>query len=235
MSQITAKDSLSDSGSVPEVGSVSPQDDSQLSPADPMLPSNEASRSRSADFSDFCSSNSQSSYSPYQPPLGLPAGYSPLTPFPSQADGCFSTLEPHKDDWLHPGSYNSLVRGFSNGSHPSCLVSGDFSAYQSDACCSKSLRDRHSPGGSSLEQPRSLHSIPTALAQQSYYPPPCPCPSHRPLDTGWENQRLHRGLQNHMSYMSSCKYWDSFCVSPTISGHPLTQGKEYITLHVMLC
>ncbi|XP_072539152.1 uncharacterized protein traf3ip2l isoform X2 [Salminus brasiliensis] len=214
MSKINAEDALSDSDSVPEASSVSPRADPKPSPADPMLPSNEPPQRRSSPFSDFCSSMSSdtwSSYTPYQPPLGLPAGYSPQTPFPSQAEGCFSTLEPQKEDWLNPSSYNSVLRGFSNGSRPSCVVSGDFSGYQSEAYSSRFLPDGHSPGGSSLEQPHSLHSIPTALAQHSYYPPPCPCPSHRPaccgqgpLDTYWENQRLHYAVQNHVPCSSSC-------------------------------
>ncbi|XP_017576425.1 uncharacterized protein traf3ip2l isoform X1 [Pygocentrus nattereri] len=214
MSKTNAEDTIPDAASVPEASSVRCKADPQFSPADPMLPSSEPSQSTSAATSDFCSSMSsdaQSSYSPYQPPLGLPAGYSPQTPFPSQAEVCFSTLEPHKEDWLHTSSYNSLGRGFSNGSHLSCLVSGDFYGYQSEASCLHSVPGIHSPGGSSLEQPRSLHSIPTALAQHGYYPPPCPCPSHRlsccsqsPLDAGcWENQRLHHGLQYHMSYSFS--------------------------------
>ncbi|KAG9277251.1 hypothetical protein AMEX_G7246 [Astyanax mexicanus] len=219
MSKINPEDALPDSDSLPEASSVRPQADPKPLPADPLLPSNETLQSRSSSFSDFSSSSctssmasdNRSSYSPYQPPLGLPAGYSPKTPFPSQADGCFSTLEPHKEDWLNPSSYNSVFRGFSNGSRPSCMVSGDFSVFQGESYGSHFLPDGHSPGGSSLEQPHSLHSIPTALAQHSYYPPPCPCPSYRqeccgqgPLDTYWENHRLHQAVQYHVPGSSSC-------------------------------
>ncbi|KAI4877428.1 hypothetical protein NFI96_032679, partial [Prochilodus magdalenae] len=212
MSKTNAESTPPDAPSVPEASSVGPQADPQLSSADSMLLSNEPPLSTSAAFSNFCTSmgsDTQSSYSPYQLPLGLPAGYNPQTPFPSQAEGCFSTLEPQKEDWHHTSSYNSLMRGFSNGTHPSCVVSGEFCGYQSEASYSQSLLDRHSPSGSSLERPRSLHSIPTALAQHSYYPPPCPCPSHRPvccgqgpMDACWENHRLRHGLQYHMSYSS---------------------------------
>ncbi|XP_066520472.1 E3 ubiquitin ligase TRAF3IP2 [Hoplias malabaricus] len=211
MSKIIIEDIHPGAGAVPEACVVRPHVEPQPSPADLMLSSNGSSRSRPVTFFSSMCSDSHSSYSPYQPPLGLPAGYSPPAPFPSQTEGCFSTFEPNKEDWLLPGSYNSLGRGFSNGSHPSCVVSGDFCGYQSEASASHSLLDGHSPGGNSLEQPRSLHSIPTALAQQSYYPPPCPCPSHRPtccgqgpLDSCWENQRLHHGLEYHMSFSSSC-------------------------------
>ena len=74
MSKTEAEDTLPDAASVSKASSVRRQADPQLLPADPMLPSSKLSQSTSAAFSDFCSSMSsdaQSSYSPYQPPLGL--------------------------------------------------------------------------------------------------------------------------------------------------------------------
>ncbi|MCI4375033.1 hypothetical protein PGIGA_G00104420 [Pangasianodon gigas] len=193
------EDSVLRSDFVSEVSTVDPQ----LLPATTQSPP-----SRSAAFPDFCSSVSssmQSSYGPYQPRLGLPAGYSAQTPFPSQAESSFSTLQPHKDQWLHSSSFSG---GFSSNGRPSCLVSGDYCSYQSKACCSHSLPDGHSSDPASLEQPRSLHSIPMELAQHSYYLPPCsshgaPCCGPGPGHAFWMNPRPHPDIRYHVPYSSS--------------------------------
>ncbi|XP_047670261.1 uncharacterized protein traf3ip2l isoform X2 [Tachysurus fulvidraco] len=155
--------------------------------------------------SDSDSSSMQSSYGAYQPRLGLPAGFSAQTPFPSQAQSFFSTLQSPKDQWLHSSSFSG---GFSSSGHPSCLVSGDYCSYQSKSCCSHSLPDGHSSDPASLEQPRSLHSIPMDLAQQSYYLPPCsshgaPCCGQGPGHAFWMNPRPHPDIRYHMPYSSS--------------------------------
>lgn len=185
---------------------------SELSTADPQsFPA--AARSplgRSAVFHDFCSSESsstQSSYRVYQPRLGLPAGYSAQTPFPSQAPSSFSTLYPHKDQWLHSSSFSG---GFSSNRRPSCLVSGDYCSYQSKVCCSHLLPDGHSSDPASLEQPRSLHSIPMELTQHSYYLPPCsshgaPCCGPAPGHAYWVNPSPHPDIRYRVPYSSSSK------------------------------
>nr|XP_055069111.1 E3 ubiquitin ligase TRAF3IP2 isoform X2 [Misgurnus anguillicaudatus] len=118
----------------------------------------------------------RSGYSPYQPPLGLPSGYSPQTPFPSQTEMCMSTLEPHNGDLLRLSSPSSSSLESPSGNLPSCLVSGNYSSYPGDSCYSCSP-DGHSQGESGLEQPRSLRSIPPAFTPHGYYLPPHPCPS----------------------------------------------------------
>ncbi|XP_060776121.1 uncharacterized protein traf3ip2l isoform X2 [Neoarius graeffei] len=191
--------SLPGSDSVSEVSAV----DLQPPPAPTRSPP-----SRSALFHDLCSSVSssvQSGYRAYQPRLGLPAGYSAQTPFPSQAQSSFSTLQPHKDPWLHSNSFSG---GFSSNGRPSCLVSGDYCSYQSKASCSHSLPDGHSSDPGSLEQPRSLHSIPMELEQYSYYLPPCsshgaPCCGPGPGHAFWMNPRPHAGMRYHTPYLFS--------------------------------
>ncbi|XP_044216642.1 uncharacterized protein traf3ip2l [Thunnus albacares] len=95
------------------------------------------------------------SYSLYQPPRSLPAGYSQPTPFPSQAEG----------PWLHP-SFASSWSGYPS-SLPSCLSQKDYSSCSGDSCISRykflSLPGRHSTCMSNLEQPLSLHSNPPSV------------------------------------------------------------------------
>ncbi|XP_062853127.1 uncharacterized protein traf3ip2l [Trichomycterus rosablanca] len=194
---------------------LTPNASSNALPSDLGLPGKNLSPSRLDPFYDVCSSVSsraQPSYGPYQPPLGLPVGYSPQTPFPSQAEGSFSTLQPHKEDWPPSNlSSSSFLGAFSNDSHPSCLVSGDYCSYQSKTGSSNFLPDRHSPDLGSLEQPRSLHSISTEPAHHSYYMSSCPCPSHGapccgqgPGNIYWTNQRPHHGVQYHTPCLPSC-------------------------------
>ncbi|XP_026013758.1 uncharacterized protein traf3ip2l isoform X2 [Astatotilapia calliptera] len=93
----------------------------------------------------------QSSFCPSQPSRSLPAGYSPQTPFPSQA----------YSGWLHP-SFASSWSGYPN-SLPSCLSQKDYSSCSGESCLSRckflSLPGTHSSMGS-LEQPLSLRSNP---------------------------------------------------------------------------
>ncbi|XP_067228904.1 E3 ubiquitin ligase TRAF3IP2 isoform X1 [Chanodichthys erythropterus] len=175
MDKISTKDAICDSDST----------DSQPFRTDSCVSENESSLSAQADFTDICRDrktnyrSTQSSYRPYQPPLGLPSGYSPQTPFPSQTEVCLSTLEPHNGDLLLSSSVGSSSVEYPSGNLPSCLVSGNYCSYPGDSSYSCSP-DRHSLGEGSLEQPRSLHSIPTAFAPHSYCMPPQPCASHGP-------------------------------------------------------
>lgn len=183
---------------------------SEVSAVDPQHLLAQKSAGRSAVFHDFCSSEDssvQSGYGAYQPRLGLPAGYSTQTPFPSQAPSCFSTLQPHKDQWLHS---SNISGGFSSSSRPSCLVSEDYCSYQSKACCSHSLPDGQSSDPASLEQPRSLHSIPMESVAHSYYLPPCsahgaPCCGPAPGHAFWISPSPHTDIRHRMPYSSSCK------------------------------
>lgn len=167
------------------------------------------------DFSSSCSESSsmQSGYGAYQPRLGLPAAYGAQTPFPSQAPSSFSTLQPRKDQWLHSSAFSGR---FSSNGAPSCLVSGDYGSYQSKACCSHSLPDGHSSDPASLEQPRSLHSIPMELAQHSYYLPPCsshagaPCCGPTPGHASWMNPSPHPDIRYRLPYSSTCKCRQTF-------------------------
>ncbi|XP_076870874.1 uncharacterized protein traf3ip2l isoform X2 [Brachyhypopomus gauderio] len=202
MSKSDTEETLPHSRPGPEASSIGP-------PADCSLPRNKSSHGRMVAHGDSCSSISsdgQSSYIPYQPPLGLPSGYSPQTPFPSQVEGCFSTQEPRSKDWLQPGSYSSFVGGYSRGSNPSCLVSGDYRTDWSEVR-SSSLLERNSPGVSSLEQPHSLHSIPTTLAQHGFYLDTCSC-YYGPSCGGSDQRDSHWGNAHAMSYhvpsSSSC-------------------------------
>ncbi len=175
MEKIITEDSICDSNST----------DSQLSHADCCMSGNESSLSSQSDFMDVCRDrktnyrSTQSSYSPYQPPLGLPSGYNPQTPFPSQTEVCLSTLDPHNRDHLHSSSVGSSSVEYPSRNLPSCLVSGNYCSYPSDSSYSCSP-DRQSLGEGSLEQPRSLRSIPTAFAPHSYGMPPHPCVSRGP-------------------------------------------------------
>ncbi|XP_048055225.1 E3 ubiquitin ligase TRAF3IP2 isoform X2 [Megalobrama amblycephala] len=175
MDKISTEDAICDSDST----------DSQPFHTDSCVSENESSLSAQVDFTDICRDrktnyrSTQSSYRPYQPPLGLPSGYSPQTPFPSQTEVCLSTLEPHNGDLLHSSSVGSSSVEYPSGNLPSCLVSGNYCSYRGDSSYSSSP-DRHSLGEGSLEQPRSLHSIPTAFAPHSYCMPPQPCASRGP-------------------------------------------------------
>lgn len=144
--------------------------------------STDSSLNAQASVTDICRDrktnyrSTQSNYRPYQPPLGLPSGYSPQTPFPSQTEACLCTLEPHNGDLLLLSSVGSSSVEYPSGNLPSCLVSGNYCSYPDDSCSP----DRHSLAEGSLEQPRSLHSIPNAFAPHSYCMPPQPCASHGP-------------------------------------------------------
>ncbi|KAL0191269.1 hypothetical protein M9458_013967, partial [Cirrhinus mrigala] len=174
--------------------------DSQLSLADCCLSGNESSLSAQADFTDICRDrkmsyrSTQTSYSPYQPPLGLPSGYNPQTPFPSQTEACLSTLEPHNVDLLRSSSVGSSSVEYPSGNLPSCLVSGNYCSYSGDS--SYSLAE------GSLEQPRSLHSIPNAFAQHSCCMPPHPCGQY-PVDVYQMDQGCHYRPHYHTPFWPS--------------------------------
>lgn len=152
------------------------------------------------------------SYTPYQPPMGLPAGYSQPTPFPSQAEG----------SWLHP----SFVSGWSGpgypSSLPSCLAPGDYSSYQGESCYSRgksqSLSGRYSPSMGSLEQPHSLHSNPPSVAMHHHSLPPyycspkgAPCCAPCPMEAF--GPALHQSPRPgyHLPYGPFCEFYDLFC------------------------
>lgn len=107
------------------------------------------------------------SFSVYQPPRSLPAGFSQPTPFPSQAN----------HSWLHP-SLASSWSGYPN-SLPSCLSHKDFSGCFGESCLSgcksTSLPGRHSPSMCSLEQPLSLCSNPPSANLYRHTLPPYSC------------------------------------------------------------
>ncbi|XP_051986473.1 E3 ubiquitin ligase TRAF3IP2-like isoform X2 [Xyrauchen texanus] len=190
---------------------------SQLSHADTCMPRNESSLSSQAEFTEICRGricntnyrHTPSNYSHYQPPLGLPSGYSPQTPFPSQTEGCLSTLEPHNRDSRCSSSTGSSV-DYPSGNLPSCLVSGSYCSYPGESCysgCDSNSPDRHSLGEESLEQPRSLHSFPTAFTPNSYYMPSHPFPSrgspccgHYPLDVYQVDQGSHPRPHYHVPF-----------------------------------
>lgn len=146
------------------VGSVVPEPDSSSSPnghsplpdchssIDDSLYSRQGVRREQDHRLGHASSHSVPSYSPYQLPHGLPAGYSQPTPFPSQAEG----------SWLHPSFASGWSRAGYPNSFPSCLSPKD--SYSGESCYSRnkflSLPGRYSPSMSSLEPPHSLHSNP---------------------------------------------------------------------------
>ncbi|XP_010898987.1 adapter protein CIKS [Esox lucius] len=134
----------------------------------------------------------EDSYSPYQPPVGLRAGYSQPTPFPSQADMyshstpfpsqtdafCRPTPFPSQMDpsWIQPsGAWSGPVYP---RSLPSCPNPPDYPQYPGESCYSqgKSLSLPGHYSTSSLEQPRSLHSNPPSgglfHSLPPYYCPP---------------------------------------------------------------
>ncbi|XP_043097828.1 uncharacterized protein traf3ip2l isoform X2 [Puntigrus tetrazona] len=200
MEKVATENSICDSDST----------DPQLSHADCFMSGNESSLSAQADYKDVCRDrktnyrSAQTSYSPYQPPLGLPSGYNPQTPFPSQTEACLSTLEPHHRDLLHSSSVCSSSVKYPSCNLPSYLVSGNYCSYPADSCYSCSP-DGHSLGEGSLERPRSLRSIPTAFAPHSYGMPPHPCGSRGPpccsqypLDVYQMDQGSHYRPNYHM-------------------------------------
>ncbi|KAM4629320.1 uncharacterized protein traf3ip2l isoform 2-T3 [Polymixia lowei] len=143
------------------------------------------------------------SYCPYQPPRGLPAGYSQPTPFPSQAEG----------SWLHP-SFNS---GWSGADYPNSLPSRltpkDFTSCSGESSYSgnkfSSLPGRYSPSLSSLEQPHSLHSnLPSAqmfhhtLSPYYYSPQGAACCAHGPADSFKRGPVVHQNINpgHHPAY-----------------------------------
>lgn len=122
--------------------------------------------------SSFCSS---------QRPRSFPAGYSPSTPFPSQAYG----------SWLHP-SFASSWSGYPT-SLPSCLSQKDNSGCTGESCLSGykflSLPGTHSTVLGSLEQPLSLRSNPPSanlyhhtLSPYSWAPQGPACCAQCPAD-----------------------------------------------------
>ncbi|XP_030582477.1 adapter protein CIKS [Archocentrus centrarchus] len=124
----------------------------------------------------------QSSFCSSQPPHSLPAGYSPPTPFPSQAYG----------SWLHP-SFASSWSGYPN-SLPSCLSQKDNSSCSGESCLSRykflSLPSTQSTSLGSLEQPLSLRSNPPSanlyhhtLSPYSCAPQGLGCCAQCPADT----------------------------------------------------
>ncbi|TRY54630.1 hypothetical protein DNTS_001611 [Danionella cerebrum] len=146
-------------------------DDAICDSNDPSF-ANFLSESSQVDYSEICRDRklnyipTKSSNTPYQQPLGLPSSYNPQTPFPSQnpqtpfpsqTETCLSTLESQS-------SLGSTSANYPSGNLPSCLVSGSYSNF-SDSSFTTDLQ-RMSEG--SLDQPRSLHSIPTAFAPRSY-------------------------------------------------------------------
>ncbi|KAL2089499.1 hypothetical protein ACEWY4_014187 [Coilia grayii] len=142
--------------------------------------------SANSDCSKNCCSV-QSSYAPYQRPLGLPAGYVQPTPFPSRtASLSLSTSYQHGDSsWCHVApSDNSSLDGYSTEPLLSSMVSrgsSDYSSTESSLsqahCGSLPLPGRCSPDQASLEQPRSLHSLPMPPAPHNHYhPQPHPHP-----------------------------------------------------------
>ncbi|KAF5893364.1 adapter protein CIKS-like isoform X2 [Clarias magur] len=72
------------------------------------------------------------------------------------------------------------------------------------------MPDSHVSEPPSLEQPRSLHSIPMELAPHGYYLPPCsshgaPCCGPGPGHAFWMNPRPHiPDVRYHVPYSSSC-------------------------------
>ncbi|XP_056133580.1 E3 ubiquitin ligase TRAF3IP2 [Lampris incognitus] len=138
-------------------------------------------------------SQSVPSYCPYQPPHGLPAGYSQPTPFPSQVEG----------SWLHP----SFASGWSGAHYPSSLPSlrtpKDFPSFSGESSYSRnkyfSLPGRYSPSMSSLEQPHSLHSNPLSkdMYRHTLFPYCCSpqgaaCCAQCPADPFTRAPMVHR-------------------------------------------
>ncbi|KAI7807307.1 E3 ubiquitin ligase TRAF3IP2 isoform X1 [Triplophysa rosa] len=216
--------------------------DSQLFHADSCVSDCESSLSSQADFPNTYRGkninyrSNRCSYSTYQPPLGLPSGYSPQTPFPSQTEMCMSTLEPHDRDQPRLSSLGSSSMECPSSNPPSCLVSGNYRSYRGDSCYSCSP-DGHSQGDLSLEQPRSLRSIPNAFAPHGYYIPPHAYPSHRPPCCSRyppEASHMDQGSYHRQHYHTPC--WPSrpensmqFCSEFTPSGHTSSHPRTKLT------
>ncbi|XP_051996297.1 uncharacterized protein LOC127653606 isoform X1 [Xyrauchen texanus] len=222
--------------------------DSKLFHADTCIPENKSAHSAKAYFTNICRGricntnyrHTQSNYSSYQPPLGLPSGFNPQTPFPSQTEVCLSTLEPHNGDLLCSSSVGSSSVEYPSGSLPSCLVSGNYCSYPGDSCysgCDTNSPDSLSLGEASLELPQSLHSIPTSFAPHSYYKPlhPCPsrgppCCSHYPLDVYQVDQGSRPRPHYHMPYWPLCPENSRKSASEfTLSGHTSLYTRAKLT------
>lgn len=109
------------------------------------------------------------SFFSYPPPHCFAVGYSPPTPFPSQANG----------SWLHP-SFASSWSGYPK-SLPSYLNQKDFSCSVGSGGLSGgrslSLSLPGSASMSSLEQPQSLCSNPPSASLLHHDLPPYSCPA----------------------------------------------------------
>ncbi|XP_063057005.1 E3 ubiquitin ligase TRAF3IP2 isoform X2 [Engraulis encrasicolus] len=133
-----------------------------------------------------CSPQPGSSYVPYQRPLGLPAGYIQPTPYPSRTESSsLGTVGRCGDSWCHlvpPDSCGSPEDYSSEALRSSMVPRGSSDYPSSDKSLGVSLGSSHCgslppPGRSSLhqagslEQPRSLHSLPmpAAVAPHSHY------------------------------------------------------------------
>ncbi|XP_048109295.1 E3 ubiquitin ligase TRAF3IP2 isoform X1 [Alosa alosa] len=166
--------------------------------------------------SNLSISSETSSYVPYQRPLGLPAGYSQPTPFPSRTEESQSTLNPHKGVWHHPMPVcDSSLDGYSAGPLPSFMISGSCSHYQSEMsfsrphCGSLPLSGRCSPDQSGLEQPCSLHSLPMPAALQNFHLYPHPqwrmaCCAQCPMEVLRIDPVPHQAPGNPRPYLPSC-------------------------------
>lgn len=175
-----------------------------------------ANSSFTSNYSRDCCSEKYS-YAPYQRPLGLPVGYSPPAPFPSRTEASQSTFDWHKGAWCHsmPISDSSLD-GDLVGPLPSYIVSGGYSNYPSERsshqphCSSIPLPGRCSPDQGSLEQPRSLHSLPMLAIPQNlhHYPHPqwrMACGPQCPMEVLRIDPIPHQGPGNHRPHPPSCK------------------------------
>ncbi|KAL1023428.1 hypothetical protein UPYG_G00040690 [Umbra pygmaea] len=158
------------------------------------------------------SSQLEPSFSPYQLPVGLPAGYSQPTPFPSQADyseptscpsqaeiychftpfpsqaevHCRPTPFPSQNEasWIQPSAtrYGLCYPR----SLPSCPTPADYPRNPGESIYpaekSLSLPGPYSPSMSSLEPPHSLHSNPDSLLPYCCSPPGVPCCAQCPFN-----------------------------------------------------
>ncbi|KAM6962775.1 E3 ubiquitin ligase TRAF3IP2 [Aplochiton taeniatus] len=181
---------------------------------------------------DRTHSPSALSYRPYQAVPGIPAGYSQVTPFPSQA----------RDSW-HPPSISSSWSGpvYPN-SLPSCLSPCDYSNRSGESCYSKEkfmpLPGRYSPRMHSLEQPHSLHSNPPSLDMHHhrlspYYcsPQGAPCCAQCPPEVFKMAPMPHR--MQRPGHCPPCRPLYSDCSLPVAgfinSGHDSTTRQKNVT------
>ncbi|KAJ8407249.1 hypothetical protein AAFF_G00278230 [Aldrovandia affinis] len=135
------------------------------------------STSSMADGHLYSCDPSQPSYAHYQPPLGLPSGYSPPAPFPSWADSCPSCLQPHKGAWPPPSFASGSYGGGYSNSLPFCPPPSGYPSFPGQDSYPYREPLSHNPSHSSLDLPRSLHSILPTVAVHKYFPPqPYPHP-----------------------------------------------------------